>query len=270
MLTSSKALAIARVGLGLATLCNSVEVYAILRHVADGQYAMPVFSWAPAPSPVAVTTYFVLAVTASIAMVAGRGVVVAATLSTLLTCTILLWDQQTYSNHLWLGLILVALLIPAHLPPRGRAEQLRGSDDPGAPPAWPLLLMKVQLSVCYAFAGLSKLNPAFLSGVPLAGWMRWELPAWLTVGAAAGTVAAELFLALGLWFSRTRRLAVLLGVGLHLSIVVLLASQTVALTAFALMCGCLYPLFFLPHPVAAAPHGPALSGLASSPTGRAT
>ena len=48
---------------------------------------------------------------------------------------------------------------------------------------------------------------------------------------------------IGLWFRATRRVAVVFGLGLHLSIVVLMNNETPALIAFAITCLSLYPLF---------------------------
>jgi hypothetical protein len=103
--------------------------------------------------------------------------------------------------------------------------------------------MMTQLSVCYFFAALSKLNPVFLDGSALASWVRWPLPESMFGIMAVGTVVTELFLALGLWWRPTRVLAAAVGVGLHLSIVLGMKEQTVPLIAFTLACVPTYALF---------------------------
>lgn len=245
MLTPTRALAVARTAVGLATLFMALETYVLLEGVAQGRFALPAAGWVPAPTPATVSAYLLVAVCAGLAITVGFRVALAATVSTVLGCWILLWDQQTYSNHHWLALLLVALLIPAHRRQRPRAprEPAGGVSLPSPGVQQTLVLMKVQLTVCYAFAALSKLNPAFLRGEPLADSLRWELPSWMLLLMAVGTVVTELFLAVGLWFARTRRLAVAAGVALHVCIVLMIGQETPALVAFSLTCLGVYPLF---------------------------
>lgn len=240
MLRTFAPLAVARVCLGIATGINAVEMYVLLGNVADGAFAMPIVSWWPSPSHFWVSLYLVLTMLASVAIAAGFRVTWASLVATFLNCLVFLADQQTYSNHRWLALILVALLALAYTPIRRRDE---AGGIEASTPSWPVLLMMTQLSVCYLFAAVSKVNPAFLSGEPLTGWVRWDLPLWSTMLMALGTVATELFLAFGLWFRRTRRVAVGVGLLLHGSIVVMMSQDTVALVAFSLTCVGLYPLF---------------------------
>ena len=103
--------------------------------------------------------------------------------------------------------------------------------------------MMSQLSVCYLFAALSKMNLVFISGVPLSIWVWIELPWLFYTVAAMTTVLVELAIAVGLWFPTRRRAAVVLGLGLHVSILVLMKDETMALVAFALTCVSVYPLF---------------------------
>lgn len=265
MLTPARALMIARVGLGVATLVIALENWVLLRLVAEGRYAMPLASWLPPPTEVTASAYLVVASSAAVAITAGVRVTAAATVSTALSCLVLVWDQQTFSNHLWLALALVALLAPAHAVPRKPGVPAAA---PHQPPRWPTTLMKTQLTVCYAFAALSKLNPVFLSGHPLTEWTRWDLPWSLAVSLSVSTVVVELFLAVGLWFRRPRRLAVILGVGLHVSIVIMIAQETPALAAFSLTCVCLYPLFFATR-TSSDPDLSASLAAQSRPSGRA-
>ena len=78
---------------------------------------------------------------------------------------------------------------------------------PGRPSVvwWPQLLMMTQLSVCYLFSALSKVNAVFLSGVPLSTWVWIDLPWQFYTVAAVSTVAVELVIAFGLWFRSSRR-----------------------------------------------------------------
>lgn len=54
-------------------------------------------------------------------------------------------------------------------------------------------------------------------------------------------IATELFIAIGIWFPRTRMLALVTGVGLHVSIVALM-HERLPLITFAVVCLSLYPL----------------------------
>jgi len=87
------------------------------------------------------------------------------------------------------------------------------------------------------------MNLTFISGVPLSGWVWIELPWQLFFIASIMTVVVELVIGIGLWFRSTRRVAVVFGLGLHFSIVILMNNETFALIAFAITCVSLYPLF---------------------------
>ncbi|MGY1913962.1 HTTM domain-containing protein [Blastococcus sp. SYSU DS0973] len=230
--------AVARIGLGLVTIANSVEMFVLLRGIAGGKLGLPVHTLVPAPTSVAVQLYLVAAVTAGIALVLGWRTSAAAVVTVALNVGVFFWDQQTYSSHRLLGTLLVAYLVFA----RSDAAWSLSSRS-GSVPWWPQLLMMSQLSVCYFFAAISKMNVVFLSGTPLSLWVWVPLPWWLFTLMAVGTVAGELFLAFGLWRRSTARAAAALGILLHVSIVVLLEDQTLPLAAFALACLCLYSLF---------------------------
>lgn len=245
MLNGPRALAVARIGLGLATILNAVEMFALLSKIARGLIALPVVEWMPAPTPTAVRVYLVLAVAAGLALAVGWQAASAAALTTVLNVAVFLWDQQTYSSHRLLATLLVAYLIFS------RSDAVWSVSRRGGSVPWcPRLLMMTQLSVCYFFAAISKMTVLFLSGVPLSGWVWLPLPWWMFTVMAVGTVLVELFLAVGLWLRRTRRAAFLLGGALHLSIVVMMRDQTSALLSFALTCVSLYGLFLVrPDPL---------------------
>ncbi|WP_309106742.1 hypothetical protein [Arthrobacter sp.] len=103
--------------------------------------------------------------------------------------------------------------------------------------------MMAQLSVCYFFAAISKINLPFMSGWALSQWVWAPLPGWMFALMSVGTIGVELVLALGLWFRPSRRVAIGLGLLLHGSIVVLMKEQTLPLIAFAISCVSLYGLF---------------------------
>lgn len=231
-------IAIARIGLGLATIFNAAEMFALLTGIAGGKLALPVHPLIPPPSVPSVFAYLALSVLAGLAITVGWRTATAAALSTVLSVFVFLWDQQTYSSHRFLATLLVAYLVFAK-------SDTAWSVSPreGTVPWWPQLLMMTQLSVCYLFAAVSKMNINFVSGGPLSHWVWIPLPWWMFTLMAIGTIVMELILAFGLWLQSVRRFAVVLGLILHGSILVLMKDQTMPLFAFGLTCVCLYGLF---------------------------
>jgi hypothetical protein len=159
----------------------------------------------------------------------------------LLLAYIQLLDEQTYSNHGYLLTLVVGLTTVAHWSPSN-----------GTVLAWPVFLLKTQLTVMYAFAAITKLNPAFMSGgvvyanlrpsiidlgPPLISYTSISTLAWLSV-------ATELFLAWALWSAEWRRIAMVVGVLFHCALVSFMADPTVVgLAVFSLTCWALYGLF---------------------------
>ena len=120
--------------------------------------------------------------------------------------------------------------------------------------------MMSQLSVLYVFSALSKMNLEFISGVPLSGWVWLECSVAGLLRCLRRDRRSQLIIGIGLWFRASRLIAVVFGLGLHLSIVTLMNNQTVALVAFAITCVSLYPLFIF---------RPALRGPRTESHGRA-
>lgn len=247
--TDPRPVAVARIGVGFATVLNSLEAFDMLAAIAGGRLAMPVFQGIPAPTLPVLIAYVVLAVAAAVAVMLGWKTEPAALLSVILSISVFLWDQQTYSSHRVLATVVMACMVFAMA---GTAWSVR--PEPNRPTVlwWPQLLMMTQLSVCYLFSALSKLNLVFLSGAGLSSWVWIELPWQFYTVAAVTTVVVELIIAVCLWFPATRRVAVLFGLGLHLSIVVLMNDETLPLIAFATTCVSLYPLFLFRPSLSAA------------------
>lgn len=236
---SPRLLAVCRVLLGVAVMLNAIEISGVLTRVAGGSLAVP------GPLGVPVTATGVEAWTLA-ALLAGGFVAVGAmtplaALTASGTCLLaMLWDHQAYTNHFWLTTLLLVPLAFAHSDAQWSVRAVaKGRLD--TVPAPPVLLKVTQLSICYAFAALSKVNPWWFAGDELRWSLRFELPAAIYIPLAAMVVATELFIALGIWFRPTRRLALVTGVGLHVSIVALMHDR-LPLVTFAIVCLSLYPL----------------------------
>lgn len=135
--------------------------------------------------------------------------------------TALLWDPTTYQNHHYLIALLALLLAVV---PAQRAASLdarrRGSDP--TVPRWGLYLIRFQVAVPYAFAGLAKLGGDWLAGQPLGLWLaeRAHLPG------------------IGPWLERPGVVAALVWGGLlfDLAIVPALLVRRTRAAAFAFAC----------------------------------
>ena len=237
--TDARPVAVARIGLGIATILNAIEAFTILERVSAGYLAAPVFTSLPSLELPWLIAGLAFAMAAGIAVAIGWMTAPAAILTVVLNATVLLADQQAYSSHRWLATLLMAYLVFARSDSTWSVTRRRHATVPW----WPQLLMMSQLSVLYFFSAVSKMNPTFITGAPLSKWVWIPLPWQLFFMAAVLTVVVELIIAIGLWFPTSRRLAALLGLGLHVSIVVFMNNETFALIAFAIMCVSLYPLF---------------------------
>ncbi len=234
---------------------TAVEGWQVVSRIGGDRIAVPVVAWWPAPQSPLLGPFTIVSILAGVMLAIGWRPAPAATTCAITEAGFLMWDQQTYSSHRMLVMLLCSYLAFA----ASDSTWAIRSTGRASPPE-PRLLMMVQLSVVYLFAALSKVNNAFLSGAVLRLAIWWPVPDWLFAPLAYATVATELFLALGLWFRRTRSTAVCAGLGLHISIVAML-HDPLPLIAFALACVPLYPLYFLP--------GPRLGSLAGqSPSGR--
>ncbi len=259
--SSARVVGMVRIGLGVSALVRSFEAFRILSPLTRTEIArIPWFAWFPEP-----TTALVLAIV-GIWAVAALGFSLGfltrpsgAVLSAAMAASIAV-DQQAYSNHLYLLTVLVGLFVLTNPGSALSVDARRRGHSPETVVGWPVFLMKLQISVVYVFAAITKLNEPFLSGVVLfrqVGSGILPIPESILVPSilapmAIGAVITELALATLLWRSRGRDFAVLLGLALHGSIILLLAP-ILQLIVFAGIMLSAYGLFFAePAPVAAA------------------
>lgn len=252
----------ARVAVGLAAVGAAFDTAVILRRVlADGVLPLPYAGPVPVIPAAWLDALLGVWVASGAAFLLGWRTTAAGVVLAAVMAYVMLMTQQTYSNHLYLLVWEVGLLTLAGA---GAAVSLdaRGR-PPGTVRAGPVFLLKVQLSVVYAFAALAKINPGYLSGGLLAAAMRWDGPlaipdllrSHLVLSALAfASVAGEALLAVLLWSPRWRRAGAALGVSLHLGMAAMIPfSELSDILIFAASAIGLYPLFFDDGPSAASP-----------------
>lgn len=169
-------------------------------------------------------------------------------------------DALFYNNHLYLMGLVAGLLACAD---SGAAFSLdaRRRGTVAEVPAWPMFLMRLQVSIVYAFAASSKVQEDFVSGLSLhvhlsRGPFAPLLPSWLVdsfvvlVVAAVAVIVVQATLVWALWHPSWQDRAFTLGLLLHAPMVLLANSwhQAVRLLVFALLMWGLY-LVFLRAPV---------------------
>jgi hypothetical protein len=165
-------------------------------------------------------------------------------------------DRLHYHNNRY-ELLLLTLLVS--LTPCDRSFLLFRAARPGPAPRWAARLVAAQLTVVYLASSLGKLFDAdwrggvvmlhrFAYGKPFAeqylGASASALLSapWFAHAASLAAIASELFLAVGLWWPRTRALCLWLGVMFHLGIEV---SARVELFSYTMLSG--YLVFVTPE-----------------------
>ncbi|HYN99545.1 MAG TPA: HTTM domain-containing protein [Actinomycetota bacterium] len=238
---------VARVGVGLAALLTAIEVNAGLRalHKPD-LLRLPRIGALPDVPASGIGFFLGVWVVAAIAFSAGWHTRAAGAVLLPLQVYVLLLDEQLYSNHFYLLTLLTLLLTLAQSGAVLSLDARRRGPAPSIP-AWPVALLRVQVSVVYGFAVAAKLNMYFLSGVVLRIQMKVpgieNLPPWVFMLLALASLATEAFLAVAFWNKRLRPLAFVVGLGFHLTILATMRILPDLLT-FALLMGSAYLAFF--------------------------
>ena len=253
---NARAAGVARVVIGLAAAIKALVLAPVLARFADPDVLrVPYVEWLPAvtdlPAGLVLGAWLLVAGAFTI----GLWTTMAGAALTIILGAVLLADQQLYSNHLYLLTLLVGLLTVARAGSAVSVDARRGGGRDTVR-GWAPWLIRVQVSVVYLFAGLSKLNGTFISGTVVAVTLRSDGPLAIPAGwrtfepmatVAILAILTELFLAVALWLPAWRRTAFVVGLGLHLAIA-LWFVPTAELVVFGLITLAPY-LFFLPAPV---------------------
>lgn len=237
----------ARIVVGLLALLRGLEGYRLGARVLDpNTLKAPLIPGLTVPLEVLFIIIPVWVI-AAVLFTLGRWLRVSGPILTVCMFLTLLMDEQLWSNHLYLLTLEVLLLTIAGTVARPRA---------GSVQAWPVALLKIQLSIVYIFAAVTKITPTFLSGAVLFLNLRRE--GWLALPASvrtlpvlsalsAATIVTEIFLAFALWSPKYRRIGVVVGIMFHLALTLMIVPVVaVQLAVFSLSILVLYPLYFFP------------------------
>lgn len=256
-LASSRAdgasMAVARILLGVAALVQALDFAPVITRLLEADSVrLPLHNWIPVLPAAALSAYFLVWCFAALAFTVGFATRFAGCLLAVILGYSILIDQQTYSNHVYLMTIVTALVAIAGSGNRLSIDRRLGRGQPDVP-AWPGTLIKVQLSIVYFFAAVSKINIIYLAGVTIApnlraswllpvpeSWVRWEV----MLPIAMASILTEIFLAFAFWSRRWRPHGLAAGFGLHVLILVAYPLHSLlALTVFALVMFAMYVQF---------------------------
>jgi hypothetical protein len=253
----ARPVAIVRIVVGLAAIGFALESWVNIGRVLAPQVVdMPYVAWYPSLSVVTLPLFIGGWLCAALAFALGLRTRLCGAILTLSMAYTLFFDQQLYSNHLYLAMLVVLLLTIAESGARFSLEA-RWSGGRELILEWPILLLKFQVSIVYFYAALLKINPLYLTGAMLAGFWPFNTLATLPGGGllvqllpflAVASILTELFLSVALWIPRLRWLALLVGIGFHLMIIytggATPGEPDIAFAIFALVTVAPYALFF--------------------------
>ena len=281
----TRTLAVLRIVHGSAALLLLLEMLPLWKQWLQPEVLrLPYASWYPTLPRDALPVLLTWWILSALAFLAGWATRWTGSVLAVVLGYVLFLDQQFYSNHHLLLVVNVVYLVLANggaewsIDARRLSPKQRAATPARANP-WAARLLQTQLTAVYLFAGLSKLNPTFLSGAVLAvylpreGFLAWP-EAWRTQEVlqplAGATVLGELALAVGLWLRGLRRLAMIGGGMLHLSMFALLdRSQLLGILSFVLTCLSIYLLWLTPEPDADASQRPQTPSLHDHPAQQA-
>jgi len=242
---------------GLAAIGFALEAWVNIGRVLSPQVVdMPYVAWYPIVPAAMLPLFIGLWLCAALAFTLGLATRLCGAILALSMAYTLFFDQQLYSNPLYLAMLVVLLLTIAE---SGACFSLdaRWSGGHDLILEWPLVLLKIQISIVYFYAALLKVNPQYLSGAMLASfWPFNELAAlpggWSSMPIlpllALVSILTELFLAFALWVPRLRWLALAVGIGFHMLIIWTGGAQPgvpdIPFAIFALVTVAPYALFF--------------------------
>ena len=246
-------LAILRIAVGLNAVLCGIETWTNFRAVLQPTGLRVPFAGLPLFSAEWSVPFMAVWFAAAALLALGCWTRSAGGVLALLMAYVLLVDQQTYSNHLYLLTLEVIFLVLGNAGAAWSVDAWRRGYEEQTP-SWLVTLWKIQISIVYFFAAAAKVNATFLSGEVLAiywpttGALAFLEPLrepWILGAMAWISVGVEFFLAFALWSRALRRLAGVLGIGLHLGMILLVSQKDpTGIIVFALASLPPYLLFF--------------------------
>lgn len=271
--TNARQLAVARILIGVNAAFAALEAARMLpRLLTPIVVKVPFSPLVPVLPSSALVPFIAVWLLAAAAFALGWKTRAAGSVLALVTGYTLVMDQQTYSNHLYLLFLVILLLTVADSGAAWSLDMRLATRDArlaarSEVAGWPVLLLKIQVTLVYFFSALAKITPQYLSGEVLSrslkqgGWLAvpesWRTPEAMNVLAVA-SIAAELFIAFGLWTPRLRFAAIVAGAGFHLLILAVLDSSRLSLGIFALAMFAVYLLFWDRKPAVSPPPAPSV------------
>jgi HTTM domain len=223
--------------------------------VYSDRFHVPFWSWYPEPPRPLYVAVLLVGLVAGAAMTIGWRCRIATAVAFAVVLYNLLLDQTGFHhNRAFLTVVLGGLaLLPTDRALSVDAWRARRRGRPLAPTAtlWPLWLLRAMVASVYFASAASKLsNPSWRDGTVLfdrASRSRDELQhsplpgalvdlftaRWFHSAFAPAAIATELFIAIGLWFPRTRYAAIWTAVVFHVAIEVGADVQVFSLAGLA-------------------------------------
>lgn len=113
---------------------------------------------------------------------------------------VFLLEQAEYLNHFYAALLLLVLLA---IMPADRALSFRAWRHPEHPrsvPLWSIWMLRFQVGVVYAYAGIAKLGRDWVDGEPIGSWLAERSDLFLIGGLLGASSAGQIFAIGGLIF----------------------------------------------------------------------
>jgi hypothetical protein len=247
----ARPIAVTRIIVGCAATAKAAYLaLTILPELGPRTIRAPYWTGVPEVTPTGLALLLAIWTAAAVAFALGWRTRLAGVVLTSAVAGTLFVDQQLYSNHLYLLLILALLLTLA----RSSADLSLDARRFGARdsiPGWPVTLLKFQLSIVYGYSALAKLNAPFLSGgIILVHWRESgliPLPDALArievmFPLAIAAVMVELLLAFAFWSPRLVKGCIAAGIALHV-VIVMTMGDVVDLSIFAALMFSMFPLY---------------------------
>jgi hypothetical protein len=200
-------------------------------------FSYPLVSWLHPWPPAGVYAHFLTNAALALLVAAGFYTRRSAGLLCLGLVTLFLMERGVYLNHAYLYCLFAGLLA---IVPCGRAASLDVVRERVAPsaiaPIWALWLLRFQMAVVYAYAGIAKLDPDWLAGRAMHVWLTDR--AWypviggllesktLALALSWGGLCFDLLVIPALLWRRTRTPALLFAIAFHATNTILFGVGT--------------------------------------------